>query len=66
MPAIRRLYDVCKMSFSDNGPISSEALEHVRSVLGEISSFAITSFFEDNVPFQNVDKVLLTLVDDMC
>ncbi|RWW32577.1 hypothetical protein GW17_00002743 [Ensete ventricosum] len=43
MPAIRRLYDVCKMSFSDNGPISSEALEHVRSVLGEISSFAITS-----------------------
>ncbi|RZR73524.1 hypothetical protein BHM03_00025255 [Ensete ventricosum] len=36
MPAIRRLYDVCKMSFSDNGPISSEALEHVRSVLDDI------------------------------
>ncbi|CAL9132537.1 unnamed protein product [Musa textilis] len=42
MPAIKRLYDVCKMSFSDNGPISAEALEHVRSVLGEIRSFAIT------------------------
>ncbi|URE29758.1 hypothetical protein MUK42_34136 [Musa troglodytarum] len=36
MPAIKRLYDVCKMSFSDNGPISAEALEHVRSVLDDI------------------------------
>lgn len=42
MPAIKRLYDACKMSFSDNGPISAEALEYVRSVLGEISSFTIT------------------------
>ncbi|CAL9173371.1 unnamed protein product [Musa hybrid cultivar] len=36
MPAIRRLYDVCKISFSDNGPLSAEALEHVRSVLDDI------------------------------
>ncbi|CAD5165558.1 unnamed protein product [Musa acuminata subsp. malaccensis] len=36
MPAIKRLYDACKMSFSDNGPISAEALEYVRSVLDDI------------------------------
>ncbi|CAL9112997.1 unnamed protein product [Musa textilis] len=36
MPAIRKLYDVCKISFSDNGPLSAEALEHVRSVLDDI------------------------------
>ncbi|WOL11031.1 plant cysteine oxidase 4 [Canna indica] len=36
MPAIRRLYEVCKESFSENGPISAEALEHVRSVLDDI------------------------------
>lgn len=46
MPAIRRLYDVCKISFSDNGPLSAEALEHVRSVLGELTNFfLLTSLF---------------------
>lgn len=46
MPAIRRLYDVCKISFSDNGPLSAEALEHVRSVLGEFTNFfLLTSLF---------------------
>ncbi|RWW27997.1 hypothetical protein GW17_00007537 [Ensete ventricosum] len=46
MPAIKRLYEVCKRSFSDNGPLSAEALEHVRSVLGEFSNFfLLTSLF---------------------
>ncbi|XP_008789374.2 plant cysteine oxidase 4-like [Phoenix dactylifera] len=36
MPAIQRLYDACKVSFSPNGPISPEALEQVRFILDEI------------------------------
>ncbi|XP_042400035.1 plant cysteine oxidase 4-like [Zingiber officinale] len=37
MPAIRRLYEVCKVSFNGKGPISEEALEHVRSCLDDIN-----------------------------
>ncbi|XP_074566123.1 plant cysteine oxidase 4-like isoform X2 [Curcuma longa] len=36
MPRVKRLYEVCKASFSDSGPISAEALENVRSCLDDI------------------------------
>ncbi|XP_020098375.1 plant cysteine oxidase 5-like isoform X2 [Ananas comosus] len=36
MTAIQTLYDACKVSFSPNGPVSSEVLEHVRNILDEI------------------------------
>lgn len=36
MPAVQKLYDTCKESFSTNGPISEEALESVRAILDEL------------------------------
>ncbi|XP_042453050.1 plant cysteine oxidase 4-like isoform X2 [Zingiber officinale] len=36
MPRVKRLYEVCKASFSNSGPISVEALENVRSCLDDI------------------------------
>ncbi|XP_010276993.1 PREDICTED: plant cysteine oxidase 4-like isoform X4 [Nelumbo nucifera] len=38
MPFIQRLYEACKVSFSPNGPVSDEALERVRVLLGKIPS----------------------------
>ncbi|KAF9621330.1 hypothetical protein IFM89_019416 [Coptis chinensis] len=34
MPAIQRLYEACRVSFSGNGPLSDESLDKVRTVLG--------------------------------
>ena len=32
--AIQKLYEVCKVSLSEKGPLSSESLDNVRAVLG--------------------------------
>lgn len=36
MPAIQRLYEACKVSFSPSGPVSAEALENVCAMLDKI------------------------------
>jgi cysteamine dioxygenase len=36
MDAIQKLYEVCKVSLSEKGPLSSEATDKVRAVLGKI------------------------------
>jgi hypothetical protein len=32
--AIQKLYEVCKVSLSEKGPLSSESVDNVRAVLG--------------------------------
>jgi hypothetical protein len=39
MPKIKNLSNACKVSFSPQGPISEEALERVRALLGESNLF---------------------------
>lgn len=34
MPAVQKLYNVCKTSLSTNGPVSEDAIQKVRSMLG--------------------------------
>lgn len=34
MPAIQKLFEACRLSYSSNGPVSEEALEKVRAMLG--------------------------------
>jgi hypothetical protein len=44
MPAIKRLHKACKAFFSPNGPISQEALEQVRTLLGENNKARLNLF----------------------
>jgi hypothetical protein len=39
MPKIKSLSNACRVSFSPEGPISEEALERVRALLGESNLF---------------------------
>jgi plant cysteine oxidase len=34
VPAIQKLYDVCRVSFSEKGPLFAEAVDNVQAVLG--------------------------------
>lgn len=36
MPALQKLYNACKVSLSPNGPVSEEAVEKVRTLLGSV------------------------------
>lgn len=45
MPAIQKLYNACKVSLSPNGPVSEEAVEKVRTLLGSVDKLPlITSY----------------------
>jgi hypothetical protein len=46
MPAIKRLLKACKASFSPNGPVSEEALEQVRTLLGENNKEKLLIYFQ--------------------
>lgn len=46
MPAIQRLYEACKVSFSPSGPVSAEALENVCAMLGKMEYFILLVFFQ--------------------
>ncbi|XP_011626252.1 plant cysteine oxidase 4 isoform X2 [Amborella trichopoda] len=37
MPAVQRLYDACKVSFTSNGPVSAEALNNVHAILDDMN-----------------------------
>jgi hypothetical protein len=41
MPKIRNLSNACEVSFSPDGPISEEALERVRALLGELNAWTV-------------------------
>lgn len=47
MPAIKRLHKACKNSFSANGPVSEEALEQVRTLLGEHNKARLLIIFKE-------------------
>jgi hypothetical protein len=42
MTKIKNLSNACEVSFSPDGPISEEALERVRALLGELNACTMT------------------------